>query len=505
MNSSDPDQASLAELENNFVLGCGSSSEDRILSAVNLVNNGPSLKDFPTFRRFGIVDNVTAVVAATGHPFLVYAKYIAVRGLTKVLVFKTEERIQEFTEDLPTDSNVTTQMINANHSTVCFCLCALETCLKRVQPHEDPHKMIPQSVTASLELLLNIRAQKRLTKTTLDLSTPANPSMLLSFINDPATRVIVAVSTLITTLGIERMSRILNEVYSEGLGVALVDVLSTNGVFTLCYQMAQHFLQECTENELMAAKERDAAIATERQFFHAWEYARKESKKGQKKLKLRFVEATAEHKEKDDIMIEKTKIWQSRRDLMEKTKAALNLISDALCQILEVVGFIAFSVKSAQTQAVDSGVIDTLLEFVSQADDGTNEQHTKVKIYAARCLGKCCYQFDRSQQRVAIADGHRALMQLFIMNGNDGHVTKEAAATALTRCCGHQRSSIKETLEDGAVHHLMQYVKDCLDSPTLEASSSSAAAAATIAHLTARYVSVSVVLHLSLSDSDAPS
>ena len=208
---------SLEQLEQNFVLGCGTSSEQRLLSAIQLSLESPPLTDFATLRRFGIVDNLTSVCACSAamHPFLVYAKYIAVRGLTKVLVFKTEERIDEFTNE--SSSNTTMLMIQANRTTIYYVLTALKTVLLQVDPQADPHKMISQSITASLELLL--RALPRFQNIILTITIPDDPTLLMNFVNHSQTKVIVALSQLITTIGNKRISRILHDLYSEGMGI----------------------------------------------------------------------------------------------------------------------------------------------------------------------------------------------------------------------------------------------------------------------------------------------
>ena len=41
-----------------------------------------------------------------------------------------------------------------------------------------------------------------------------------------------------------------------------------------------------------------------------------------------------------------------------------------------------------------------MLYLIGQEDDGTNEIHTQVKIFASKCLGNCCHQYVKSQRNV---------------------------------------------------------------------------------------------------------
>ena len=217
-------------------------------------------------------------------------------------------------------------------------------------------------------------------------------------------------------------------------------------------------------------------------------------KKGQAILRERFAQATVEYKEKEEIMIEQTKIWQISYDLMKQTENALRLISISLNSILEVVGFLGYYIEEVKKQALDNGIIDTLLYLIGQEDDGTNEIHTQVKISASKCLGNCCHQYVKSQQLVALVNGHYDLMKLFNLNGIGGtHVTKESSATALAQCCGSLLTSIQNMLDDNAVYHLMTYVESCLASTLDSQSSASAAAAAAIAHLTSNCAGLEIL------------
>ena len=521
---------SLEQLEVDFVGGCGSTSLARILGAINLALHGGDIsQDFVTLRRFAIVDNINAV-CSSAYPFLIYAKYIAVRGLTKVLVFKTEERMDELLDDCSkckeeeesedkedggerSGKNIVQQVRDANNTTILYCLNAMINVIlhisEKVDNQKDPYQMLPQAVQASHNLLLQAlpRFQKLAQAINAD---SVEDRQLQQFVRAPSTRVVVCLCKLLTTLGIGKRttSKLLHQMYEQGLGRALVHLMSENGALAMVHQNAQHFLLVCEKDERGRRRERDKSIVTERKYFAAYEFALKESKKGQKILRDKFEIATFEHKEKEEEMKRRTDVWQRSHDLMALTNDALQEIEVSMEEVLEFVGYISLKVVAAKEQCLSDGIVDTMLHLLSQEDNGKKLQHTRVRVRAARALGNVCDEYAAGQRHVSIGDGHRRLMELFTFHPNgmeevvvvreeEEETIRETAATSLVQCCGDIRATSSELVEDGAVAALFSYVERCstssLSSSKMARSDSCAAAAAAIAHLTSRHPGLEIL------------
>ena len=108
---------SLAELENNFVIACGIGSQARILAAVEFVALGTLLSsDQSELRRYEAKNLPEVCIAETFSPFLVLAKYLAIRGLTKVLIFKTQENMVTMMAECDDSVDIENKIENANNN-----------------------------------------------------------------------------------------------------------------------------------------------------------------------------------------------------------------------------------------------------------------------------------------------------------------------------------------------------------------------------------------------------
>jgi hypothetical protein len=505
---------SLAELENNFVIACGIGSQARILAAVEFVALGTLLSsDQSELRRYEAKNLPEVCIAETFSPFLVLAKYLAIRGLTKVLIFKTQENMVTMMAECDDSVDIENKIENANNNSIFYVLNACNSVLK-IKNQPDPYKMESQIIESSLQIIM--QGLPRFVSLTRSMKAPSISDNLLEFIQMPSVKVIVSLSSLFIHLG-KHLHRRLHDIYAEGLGIALINLLSSsnNGTFTLVYQQACDFLIQCKEEESRSAQERDQSIKVEQEYAAALKYALKESKKGQKILRERFQQATIEHREKEITMNSKINAWKVCNQLRLKTEKAMSKIEKSLCSIMDAIGLLCFHVIDAKTQCIENGIIDTLLNLVFEVDNGrTDSQHgtTFVRMFAARCLGNICNEFVPGQKIVDVGGGNRSLLALFnyekesdIVDANATaeivdtidatveHDTKEAAATALVQCSGHFNPAITELLNLNAVRHLFLYVQRCLKSSLTANSSSSAAAASAIAHLTSNFSGLDII------------
>jgi hypothetical protein len=507
----------LDDMEMMFVQSCGGSARDRLAAsmqfAVAFDLRGMGLDKIMDF---GVADNL-ALVVSERHPYIVYAKYLAERSLTKVMLHKTETRIDallvEASDGVGGGQNLNRgladDMRRADNTILGYVVTSCIHVLRVVDPDDDPYALHRNVVSASLRVLLEGGA--RFTQVAASLPRNVDADALLHFSNNPATKAAVAVCALIVALG-DPIVRVLHPLYNEGLGQSLIHQLDeNNGALISAHLGAQQSLVEHTREEADAAAQKQAARDEEEAKASALAYARKEAKKGKSELKARFKEATEEH----DVALKhwraQVHAWEVADQRMKNTAKALRRISLQLCHVIDCAGVFSLHVRQAKLQAMDEGIVDVLTDLMSQHNLDENKQgaatHLRVRVSAARALGRiCCGEFAPAQKRVAHPlGGHIALLELFQFefppSSPSGAVSPSKsssraieqdidcqrwAAQALRQCCGEQTKTVRECISGGALMVLMDHVKACLNGARADqASESSSAAAQCIGHLTA--------------------
>ena len=514
---------SIDKLEIKFVESCGISSLARIQAAIAISKIGYVLAtSMSTLQRYEVNNLVEVASAETKFPFLVIAKYLVIKSLAKVLIFKTQENMATLIADCGdqnVDIDIEKQIDDANNRSIKFVIESCCSVLQQIEPGEftDPYRMHPQIETAALDILM--QGLPRFTNLITSLNRPSTNEKLLDFVQQPSIQVITVLSSLIAALK-RSINRHLFDMYNEGLGEALVGLLSSsNGVIVSSYNDTCDYLVECKLYEADAAKDRDVACQIEQDYATQLKFALKESKKGQLILRQRYETAKTEHEEKANIMHDKTKEWKTCNALRLATEKTLQRLETSICRIMEAIGVFAFQVNAAKEQCLCGGQLDSLLPLIETVDNGrTGSKHgtTFVRMFAARALGRICNGYPKAQQHVDNGGGGQLLMNLFNYkplaspmvlspssppNAKDAlgssvamlneaqdtivveHQIKETAANAVVQCCGTLRSSTQELLEANAVQYFFQFVQHCLKNHA--ASPASAAAASAIASLTA--------------------
>lgn len=488
----------LDTMEMEFVEACGRTERDRILASISLCCKfNISKEGFDKIRDFGVAENLALVVSAP-HPYIVYAKYVVERSLTKVMLHKTEMRLPELLQGAP-EMLKAVQM--ADNTALYYCVMACKFLLDWVQPENDSYNMYDLAIRASLRVLLDGGARFVKVAERLPYNVPAEK--FLSFTLNPATEAIHAVAQLMVTLE-DNVVQILHDLYREGFGRVLIHLLNEDsGPLIRGYRDALAYLVAYTLEEADALAAKNIAKEDEVELSASLAFAQKEAKKGKRELKKRLKEVEEAHADAVGVLKQKTQLWKHALRMLENTKRALQHVSMQLGSIVDCIGIFCYHVQDAKAQVMKEGIIDTLAEVIRVENIEENSQgvatHLGLRVSAARALGRLCSGgFTEGQKRVNSPLGcHLSLYKLFqfdchaYLEDTDNTSFKSIdvkrwSATALRQCCGECTTSINEILKSGAVKTLMAHVESCLRGTRDEQESeSSSAAAQCIGHLTA--------------------
>ena len=301
------------------------------------------------------------------NPYIVYAKYIAERSLTKVMLHKTETRIEPLLSevgDVDILMKLKGDILRANQTVLTY---VVNTCIhiqKVVDPEDDPYLLHRDIVPASLRVLLQGGAC--LTKITRSLRRDVDEDALLPFSIDSATKAVVSAAQLVVQME-KAVVQVLHTLHGEGLGSALISQLDENeGAVLLAYLKAQQSLVTHTREEVDACRQKEVARDDEKAKASALAEARKEAKKGKRELKERFKEATEEHEVALQFWQAQAHTWEIADNRAKTTGKALERISLQLCHVIDCAGVFCMHVREAKVQAMEIGIVDVLCDLLSQ-------------------------------------------------------------------------------------------------------------------------------------------